>query len=115
MSLARWQRIAGEGGPIRTSGEGRQIHLARAKRDAVEASLENLVRLLTSRSATLAAADAELADAARRLLRYGPAATALSGWPLAKLRRLALGRRTPPPDRRGSATPGIGPPESRGV
>jgi hypothetical protein len=114
MSLARWRRLVGAEGPIRTSGKGRQIHLARARREAVEAALENLAQLLTSQSAKQAAADAELTYAARRLLRYGPAATALSGWSLAELRRLVVSRRTPSPNRRGSATPDIGPPESRG-
>jgi hypothetical protein len=95
MSLGRWRRIAGESGSIRTSSKARQIHLARATRDAVEAALENLAQLLTSESAKLPAAEAELADAARRLLRYGPAASALSGWPLAELRRLVSGRPSP--------------------
>jgi hypothetical protein len=86
--LARWRRLVGADGPIRTSHKGRQIHLARARRHAVEAALENLAQLQTSQSAKLAAADAELAEAARRLLRYGPAASALCGWPLAELRRV---------------------------
>jgi hypothetical protein len=113
MSLARWRRIAGESGPIRTSGKGRQIHMARAKRDTVEAALENLAQLLTTQSAKRAVADTELADAARRLLRYGPAASALTGWPLAELRQLVGGRGSLSAKRRGSATPDIRPPESR--
>jgi hypothetical protein len=88
-------RLVGADGPIRTSDKGRHIHLTRAGRDAVEAAMENLAQLRTSQSAKLASADAELADAARRLLRYGPAATALSGWPLAELRRLVGGRPAP--------------------
>src|SRR5205823_2133443 len=86
MSLATWRRLVRPDGPIRNSGTGRQIHMARARRDAVEAALENLTQLQTSQTANLAAAEAELADAARRLLRYGPAASALSGWALAELR-----------------------------
>jgi hypothetical protein len=89
MSLAYWRRLVGTAGPIRTSGKGREIHLARTRRDAVEAALEKLAQVLASQNAEIAAADAELAQAARRLLWCGPGASALTGWPLAELRRLA--------------------------
>jgi hypothetical protein len=95
MSLAYWRRLVDAGGPIRTSGKGRQIHLASAKRDAVEAALEKLAEALASQSAKIAAADAELAQAARRLLWCGPGACTLTGWPLAELRELVGGRRPP--------------------
>ena len=68
MPLARWRKLVDGRGQVRSAGRGRAVHLARARRDAVEVAVENLVRMKAAGQAKIVAAECELAGAARRLL-----------------------------------------------
>ena len=94
MPLARWRKLVDGRGQVRSAARGRAVHLVRARRDAVEAAVENLVWVKADEQANVVAAERELAGATRRLLIYGPAASALTGRPLEELHRLSgVGRR----------------------
>lgn len=96
MPLARWRKLADGRGQVRSARRGRELHLARARRDAVEAAVENLVRVKAAEQAKIVEAERELAGATQRLLVFGPAASTLSGRRLGELHRFSRAGRRPP-------------------
>ena len=93
LSLPRWRLLVEGRSAIRMAADGRDLHRALGNRSAVLAALAELEAVDAASAADLAEADAALAAAASALLRYGPLATAATGWPLARLCRLTAAHR----------------------
>jgi hypothetical protein len=99
MSLRRWRSLVSGQTSIRSSLGGREMHLARKRSTAVEAALRALAEVEAIEQAKVATAELVLADATRRLIRYGPMAEEITGQSMGKLRRIARpprGLQTPP-------------------
>jgi hypothetical protein len=93
LSLPRWRSLVDGRSAIRAATDGRELQRALGNRPAVLAALAELEAVDAACAADLAEADAALAAAASALLRYGPLATAATGWPLARLCRLTAAHR----------------------
>ena len=70
MTLARWQRLAAGQASFRDPTVGRAVFLARRNRPRVEAALAELHEVRAVEAANVAAAEAELDEAARTLSRW---------------------------------------------
>ena len=97
MTLRRWRSLVSGKAAVRSSADGRALALARRLAPAVEAALGDLEGLRAARARDLWPAQEVLAVAAAGLLRYGPAAEAASGRPVAELRRMARSPNRPGP------------------
>lgn len=70
MTLARWQRLAAAQASLRDPAVGRAVFLARRNRPRVEAALAELHEVRVAEAAKVAAAEAELDEAARGCSRW---------------------------------------------
>jgi hypothetical protein len=64
---------------IRTGRVGREMHVARKRREHVEVSLRAVLEVKATEQANVVVAKGELATATRRLLAYGSVAEAITG------------------------------------
>lgn len=70
LTLARWQRLAAGQASLRDPTVGRAVFLARRNRPRVEAALAELHEVRAVEAGKVAAAEAELDEAARMLSRW---------------------------------------------
>jgi hypothetical protein len=70
MTLARWQRLTAGQASLRDPAVGRAVFLARRNRPRAEAALAELHQVRVVEAAKVAAAEAELDEAARRCSRW---------------------------------------------
>ncbi len=70
MTLARWQHLIAGQASLRDPAVGRAVFVARRNRPRVEAALTVLHEVRAVEAADVAAAEAELKDAAQRCSRW---------------------------------------------
>jgi hypothetical protein len=99
LSLERWRSLVDGRSAIRVAADGRDLQRALGNRSAVLGALAELEAVEAASAVGLAEAEATLAGVAAALLPYGPLASAVTGWPLAKLCRLTAAHRPRAGDR----------------
>ncbi len=93
LGLRRWRHLVAGRAQIYSSQDGLDMIRARRIRSEVEAALADLDTVRVREAERVAAARRRMAEAAARLVPYGPLATEATGCSLADLRRLAAAAR----------------------
>jgi hypothetical protein len=89
LTLQRWRRLVEGDVSVRSQSAGRAVHLARRRRQEVQSALDGIEVASRAEALNVGAAEAAVADLARRLLVYGPLAERVTGRSIVELSKMA--------------------------